>query len=347
MLIYGSKTSFSVEPMSRRTFLGVGALTALASMTRSETELPKAVAPRFLRQWGKEGSDKGEFHAPIGLAVADDKLFVADFHNGRVQKFTLDGKFLAAFDVGPYAGGLAVDRAGNIIVSHFPGFSAGDLKKGGIDKLTVHDASGKFVRQWGKSGKGPGEFDFPGGVAIGPKGRIYVADQTNRRVQVFTPEGKFLFQWGKFGTKPGEFGGNTNPRARTGGPQFLAFDSEGNVYTTEASVGRVQKFTADGKFLLAWGDNSTKPGGFGGRPKNLPGPIGICVDRRGRLWVSATNNRVQLFDPRGKYLAGIGGKGDGPGQFNVPHGLALDSKDNLYVADTLNHRIQVFATDVP
>src|SRR5206468_11475821 len=100
---------------------------------------------------------------------------------------------------------------------------------------------------------------------------------------VFTPGGKFLFQWGKYGTGPGEFGGNTGPTSRTGGPQFLAVDGEGNVYTTEGSVGRVQKFTEEGKFLLAWGDTSTGPGGFGGRPKNLPGPIGVAADRRGRV----------------------------------------------------------------
>src|SRR5947207_1161862 len=114
--------------------------------------------------------------------------------------------------------GSAVPRgAGTAFVTHFPGFSAEDLTKGSVSEVTVHDPAGKRLREWGTSGSGPGEFDFPGGVALGPGGRVYVADQTNRRVQVFTPAGNFLFQWGRYGTGPGEFGGNTNRRARPGG----------------------------------------------------------------------------------------------------------------------------------
>ena len=56
---------------------------------------------------------------------------------------------------------------------------------------------------------------------------------------------------------------NLRPAAVQGGPQFVALDRQGNVYTTEASVGRVQKFSRDGKYLLSWGTNSTEPGGFG------------------------------------------------------------------------------------
>ena len=83
-------------------------------------------------------------------------------------------------------------------------------------------------------------------------------------MQVFDAEGKFLTKWGEYGVKPGQFGGNVIPKSRGGGPNFVALDSNGHVYTTEAAVGRVQKFTADGMFLLAWGDNEDKPGSFGG-----------------------------------------------------------------------------------
>jgi sugar lactone lactonase YvrE len=69
------------------------------------------------------------------------------------------------------------------------------------------------------------------------------------------------------------------------------------------------------------------------------------VDPRGRIWVSSTNNRVQLFSPEGKFLGGVVAlkPGSGPGQFHTPHGLVLDSRGCLYVADTQNHRIQKFA----
>ena len=121
------------------------------------------------------------------------------------------------------------------------------------DRVTVYLPDGKLVRQWGKTGTGDGEFDYPGGIAVTANGGVYVADQTNRRVQVFDTKGKFLLVWGEYGTKNGQFGRNVSAKSRVGGPQFLAIDGKGSIYTTEGSLGRVQKFTADGKFTNAWG----------------------------------------------------------------------------------------------
>ncbi len=91
----------------------------------------------------------------------------------------------------------------------------------------------------GQGGKSEGEFDQPGGIAIAKDGTVYVADQVNRRVQRFTTEGKFLGKWGEYGSKPGQFDGVENLKNRTGGPHFLAFDRDGNIFTTEGKLGRV------------------------------------------------------------------------------------------------------------
>jgi sugar lactone lactonase YvrE len=177
---------------------------------------------------------------------------------------------------------------------------------------------------------------------------LYVPDQGNSRVQKFTREGAFAGKWGELGREPGQFGGDQAAGGRFAGPQFVAFDAAGNVYTTDAAMDRVQKFTAAGELLSHWGNESAEPGGFGPPPSYdgqpvMGGPISLCVDRQDRVWVSATNNRVQQFSNDGKYLQGIGGEGTEPGQFDLPHGIALDSKGNLYVADTMNSRIQKFA----
>jgi sugar lactone lactonase YvrE len=296
---------------------------------------PKEPPIKFLLQWGKKGKEPGEFHSPIGIAInGKDEVFITDVSNNRVQKFSADGKFLQQFPIAEMPGGIAVDKKGRVYVAPLL-----------AHKICVFDETGKPVREWGKQGKGDGEFDQPGGIAVTADGIVYVADQVNHRVQRFTAEGKFLSRWGEYGSKPGQFDGVENPKSRTGGPHFLAFDRQGNVYTTEAKLGRVQKFTAEGKPLLAFGNNSTAPGGFGGRPKNLPGPIGIAVDRWGRIWVSATNNRVQTFSPEGKYLFGFESlePGDKPGQFHTPHAMAFDSHDHLYIVDAQNQRIQKFA----
>ena len=318
--------------MGPRIVLALLAVTAFAPPVGAD---PKDPPIKFLLAWGKMGKEAGEFHSPIGLAInAKDEIFITEFRNNRVQKFSTEGKHLSQFAVEKMPGGIAVDKQNRIYVA--PMMS---------HKICVYDESGKLLREWGKEGKGDGDFDQPGGIAVANDGAVYVADQVNRRVQRFTSEGKFLGKWGEYGTKPGQFDGLDGIKNRTGGPHFIAFDSKGHVFTTEGKIGRVQKFTPEGKALLAFGSNSTDPGGFGGRPKNLPGPIGIAIDRWERIWVSATNNRVQCFSPEGKYLFGFESMtpGDKPGEFHTPHALAFDSKDHLYVVDAQNQRVQKFA----
>lgn len=311
---------------------------------------PKDTAPaKFLLEWGSQGSARGEFDFPIGIAInRADEVFVSDHYNSRVQKFDRSGKLLEVIITRPNPGGICLDADANLYISHF-GASA-RVKERLPDRISVHDKTGKRIREWGKTGTGEAEFDMPGGMASARDGRLYIADQTNRRIQVFDGNNgdKFLFQWGRYGTSQGEFGGDINPKSRVGGPQFVAIDSTGHIYTTEGSVCRVQKFTPDGKFLLAWGDSEDKPGSFGGDFQlikgKIRGPIAICIDKKDRVWVSAVCGRVQRFTNDGKYLDGFGyEQGSEPGQFLAPHGLAIDSIGDLYVVDAYNHRVQKFA----
>jgi DNA-binding beta-propeller fold protein YncE len=342
-----------VEPSSRRAFIRL-TTAALAGCCTSWGSAhvaaeAKPAPPHFLLQWGKQGTGNGDFHFPIDVAInRADEVLVTDHYNNRIQRFDADGKFLAVIGVLSNPGGMALDQAENILVSHFPASRLSKLTT--PDRITVYSPSGKLLRQWGKSGKGDGELNWPGGIAVSPSGRIYVADQTNRRVQVFDGCGNFLAKWGEYGTAPGQFGGNSNPLSRVGGPQFVALDKEGNVFTTEGSMGRVQKFTADGKFLLAWGDNADRPGSFGGsflgfkdKKVSLQGPIALRLDRQGHVWVSAVSGRIQQFTSLGKYLRGFGEPGTKPGQFYAPHGLAFNSQGHLYIVDAYNHRVQKFA----
>ena len=301
---------------------------------------PDAVAaPRVALTWGANGHGDGQFDYPIAVVVnAADEVLVTDFRQSkanpqaRLQRFDPEGRFLATFDLDPMPGGLAIDRDGLLFVTHMM-----------QHRVAVYEQSGKFVREFGKQGSAPGELQQPGGIAFGPDGSLFVADQVNHRIQQLTPQGEPIRQWGKYGTATGEFGGNSSVNSRTGGPHFLAFNSEGNLYTTEGTVGRIQKFKPDGTFLLAFGDNDDGPGHFGGGHA-LEGPIGIAVDARDNLWITSTNHRVQQFTPDGKYVRGLGGEGSEPGQFVLPHGLAFDrARQHLYVCDARNSRIQKLA----
>ncbi|MHC5539423.1 NHL repeat-containing protein [Singulisphaera rosea] len=299
---------------------------------------------QFLAEWGSKGAGPGQFHFPIGIAInASDEVLVSDFYNDRVQKFSVEGKLLGVMSVLPNPGGIAISRSGEIYLSHFAEKKRAERT---TDRISVYEPSGKLLRQWGRTGSGDGEFDCPGGIALGKDGRVYVADQTNRRVQVFDPGGKALSKWGEYGSKPGQFGGKVSRLSRVGGPQFVAIDAEGHVFTTEGSECRVQQFTPEGKLLGVWGEDSDKPGGFAGGwlGGKLKGPVGLCVDGE-TLWVTSVNGRVQQFTLGGKYLRGLTEEpGSEPGQFMAPHGVALDREGNLYVVDAFNHRVQKFAT---
>lgn len=322
-------------------------LRSLPAAFGADPELP---APRFVHAWGKKGTEPGEFHFPIGIAInVADEILITDHYNNRIQKFDVDGKLLGHFAVLPNPGGITLDKTGNIYLSHFP---TSVLNKEIVpDRITVYSADGKLIHEWGKTGTGPLEFSYPGGMTIAPDGRLYVADQTNHRIQVLDLNGQFLATWGKYGTQPGEFGGNSHVKSRAGGPDFVALDNQGNLYTTEAMDGRVQKFTHDGTFLLAFGGLEDRPGSFGREFAPIPsmhGPIGICCDSQDRLWISAAGGRVQQFTSDGKYLRGFGEQqGSEPGQFLAPHGIELDSQGHLFVVDAYNHRIQKFAVDSP
>jgi DNA-binding beta-propeller fold protein YncE len=291
--------------------------------------------------WGTNGSSDGEFDVPIAIAVNQkDEILVTDFRQGknadaksRVQRFDQEGRFLGSFETDPMPGGLALGKDGLLYATHM-------MKH----KVAVYDPAGKVVREFGKQGTAPGEFEQPGGIALGPDGSVYVADQANRRVQRLSTAGEPISAWGKYGTAPGEFGGNSHPKGRGGGPHFIAFNSHGELYTTEASVGRIQKFKADGTFLHAWGDNEVGPGHFGGH-KSMPGPLAVAVDYKDRLWVTSTNHYVHQFTAEGRFLQRVGGEGSDPGQFELPHGLAFDSQHCLYVADARNSRIQKLAIE--
>jgi DNA-binding beta-propeller fold protein YncE len=92
-----------------------------------------------------------------------------------------------------------------------------------------------FVRKWGTSGTGDGQFDGPWSVAVAPDGSVYVVDRNNHRIQKFTSEGVFVTKWGTVaeGTGDGEFGH----------PNGVAVAPDGSIYVADVSNYRIQKFS--------------------------------------------------------------------------------------------------------
>ena len=131
-------------------------------------------------------------------------------------------------------------------------------------------------------------------------------------------------------------------------PHGIYVDSDGNVWVADARAGngrghRVIKLDAEGRVLLALGT----AGVAGNGPDHFDGPTGIAVAANGDLFVTdghepASNNRVVKFTRDGKFIREWGHSGSGPGEFLVPHAIALDSRGRVFVADRDNNRVQIF-----
>ncbi len=99
-------------------------------------------------------------------------------------------------------------------------------------RVVIFDSGGKFLREFGSKGEGPGQFALPSGVAVGPDGSIYVADYIQDRVQKFSGNGQFLLAWGSSGSDQSQF-------HRPGG---IALYRQGRVYVADIFNHRISVF---------------------------------------------------------------------------------------------------------
>lgn len=213
---------------------------------------------------------------------------------------------------------------------NLPGYS----KPAAVDPYAAKMINLVPDQYFGVSGSEKGKLNNPHGIALASDGSIYVTDGKNNRIQHFSENGQFLNSWGTFASLDnGEAPGGTFNE-----PWGIAISPDGSVYVTDTWNHRVQKFTADGKFLTMWGIAGTSDS-----DTVFWGPRGIAIDQNGQVFITDTgNNRVVIYDANGTYLNQFGVPGIGAGEFSEPVGLTFDKAGNLFIVDTWNQRIQVF-----
>jgi DNA-binding beta-propeller fold protein YncE len=194
--------------------------------------------------------------------------------------------------------------------------------------------------RWAKLPAGRGWHEVAA-VATDSRDRVFVFNRGDEPVMVFDRDGTFLDSWGE-----GLF-------AR---PHGLFIGPDDAVYCTDDLGHTVRKFTPDGRLVLTLGVDG-RPSDTGatsvdfrtilraGPPFHYP--TNLAVSGEGELFVSDGygNARVHRFSPDGRLRLSWGEPGDGPAQFRVPHGIAVDRRGTVFVADRENSRIQLFAPD--
>ena len=202
-----------------------------------------------------------------------------------------------------------------------------------------HKIEYEVIKGWEQMPDGWSFFEVAG-VACDSKDRVYVFNRGKYPMIIFDKEGKFLNAWGEGMFKS---------------PHGIFIDHEDNVWLADDKDHTVHKFTTDGTKLMTLGESGKAADtGYkiGVSPvKHAAGPFhrvtNVAVLPTGDMYIADGygNARVHKFSKEGKLLFSWGEVGRGPGQFILPHGIAVDSAGLVYVADRENSRVQIFKPD--
>ena len=266
-----------------------------------------------------------KFNADVAAVGVDAQDRVYAFNRGRhpMVVFDRDGNFLRSWGEGVF------HRAHGVHVAP-------------DDTLWLTDDGDHTVRHCTLDGKVLLTLGIPGSpkpymsgepfhrcthTALSPEGDLYVSDgYGNARVHKFSPDGRPLLSWGEPGTDPGQF--NI--------PHNICCDADGWVYVADRENHRIQVFDGRGRFETQWHD------------MHRPSGLHLERGREGRFYVGEIGGalpvnydvpnigpRIAIYSHAGQRLArlGAGIAGLEPGRFVSPHGLAVDSRGDIYVGE--------------
>jgi len=294
-----------------------------------------------------------KFQHPNSIAIdAFDNLIVCDRTNHTIRKVTAEGVVTTVAGNGVigstngipgqfnFPWDVIIDANGNLLIADKGNHMIRKITPDGMVSTVAGDGTA------GKKKGVPGSFNNPMYVASDAIGNIYVADRNNNKIRKIAPNGEVS-----------TFAGN-GETAVLNQPQGIAIDQSGNIIVADQKNYRIKMISSTGEITNIAG-TGTKGYTDGEIGKPLTAQIGdvfgLTIDSKGNiLFADASNARIRMIMPKepGQYsdadivtIAGTGsiGKTDGLGTeatFNNPYHVAVDSKNNIYVADASNHLIR-------
>lgn len=298
--------------------------------TDAATNLAKDSVKVKVRNFQTDGgaswaTDFGTYTSPV-MNVATDingNVYLAETQNSKVRKYSPRKDSLFAFSAKRGNDSTGTSWATAMILKDSTTIWIADGYAHAIKKF---DRQGNLLLRFGSFGSDTSQFKQPCGIALDNKGRLFVVDRLNHRVQVFSDStGRFLFQFGSQGTDSGRFNS----------PTGITIVPNGRVFVSDTRNNQLQVFDSLGHYLKTIKQVDSL---------GLDTPLGICSDKWGDVFIAdAHHNRIVELNPYGQRILDFGGQGDSLWQFRTPVGVASSPGAHyLYVADMGNRRVQRF-----
>lgn len=318
---------------------------------------------------GTRGFDDRRVNNPYGLVIGPDgALYFCDIDNHVIRRLDLNtkkvttvvgtgvkgksgdgGKATDALLDQPYE--VRFDRGGNLFFVDMPNHNVRRVdKKTGIISTIAGTGEAGFSGDGGPAAKA--RFKQPHSIVLDRSGGLLICDIGNHRVRrVDLKTGTIDTFLGTGDQKPTPDG--LAKGVPVNGPRAIDFDAAGNLYLALREGNTVHKVDTNGNITRIAGTGAKGRTGDGGAALSatLNGPKGIAVSKDGALYLADTENhairKIDLKTGLIQTVAGTGEKGDGPDgnpsgcRMNRPHGIFVDSKGRVYVADSEAHRIRL------
>lgn len=253
---------------------------------------------------------------PAVAVDSQDRVYVYSRSEHPMVVFDREGNFLESWgdDILKDAHGIFIDAADNIYCV--------ERETHCMRKFT---SDGELLMTLGTPDQ-PADgtpFNLPTDLAVGPDGELFVSDgYGNARIHKYSPDGELIKSWGTPGDGPGEFDL----------PHCVRVDPRNRLMVADRSNNRIQFFTLDGEYIEEWGDFSQ--------------PDTIFIDDDQIVYVAELDQRVTILTLDGEIIAQWGSERGStvPGEFFAcPHGIWIDSHDDLYVGEVqADGRLQKF-----
>lgn len=300
-------------------------LLTLISFIYSGCKPPVApiIENRQLREMGRLGDTAGTFREPRDLQLTPrGTLLVTDFRNYRIQELSLTGKPLNSWGrKGSQPGqfmdpvSAAMDSNGNIYVA--------DTWNHRIQKF--HADSGQWQADWAA-----GDFYAPRGITVDATDRVYVVNTSRHSIAVYEPDGKRLAVWGDGRSSLETFHD----------PIGIATDTSNHIYIADCGNARIKILDLDGQTVGVIPVEDWEVDGF------IEGYID--VDDTGKIYVSGSHtHKICIYLQDGTLYSRFGKHGGGPELLYRPTGLAVTETGEIFITDTMNHRVVLYAKPVP